>query len=102
MAGREEEEEEVEIYHNGSWLRSDADAASPSPTLHPVAAHLWLLVLQLLMNAGAPRKYDLDDYRCQQLLKVGTSPVFPNLRGSVTPTSKSRRWKRHQYCHGCD
>ena len=57
-----------EIYDNGQWV--PAPAVPTSAVLHPVAAHLWLIVLQLLMNSAAPRKYDLNDFRCQQLLKV--------------------------------
>ena len=63
-----------EIYDNGQWRIlsrpvDDDDASS----LHPVAAHLWLLLLSLLFHPAAPRKYDLTDHRRQQLLKVPRS-----------------------------
>lgn len=66
------DDEIVEIYDNGQWRPCTDDEASGSNggQLHPVAAHLWLLLLSLLMNPVAPRKYELNDFRCQQLLKV--------------------------------
>ena len=65
--------EMFEIYDNGEWRRCSHDEASGSSIggqIHPVAAHLWLLLLSLLMSPVAPRKYELNDFRCQQLLKV--------------------------------
>lgn len=60
-----------EIYDNGQWRACSPDeAAGCGDQLHPVAAHLWLLLLSLLMSPAAPRKYELNDFRCQQLLKV--------------------------------
>ena len=64
-------DDDVEIYDNGQWRICSSDEASGSTgQLHPVAAHLWLLLLSLLMSPVAPRKYELNDFRCQQLLKV--------------------------------
>ncbi len=63
--------DDFEIYDNGQWRLCSSDEASGSnEQLHPVAAHLWLLLLSLLMSPVAPRKYELNDFRCQQLLKV--------------------------------
>lgn len=63
--------DDFEIYDNGQWRSYSSDEASGSNgQLHPVAAHLWLLLLSLLMNPVAPRKYELNNFRCQQLLKV--------------------------------
>ena len=69
------DDEMLEIYDNGQWRRCSHDEASGSSggRIHPVAAHLWLLLLSLLMSPVAPRKYDLNDFRCQQLLKVSNS-----------------------------
>lgn len=72
---RNDDDEMLEIYDNGQWRRCSHDEASGSSggQIHPVAAHLWLLLLSLLMSPVAPRKYDLNDFRCQQLLKVSHS-----------------------------
>lgn len=65
-------DDDFEVYDNGQWRPYSSDEASGNNAgqLHPVAAHLWLLLLSLLMNPVAPRKYELNNFRCQQLMKV--------------------------------
>ncbi|XP_059351912.1 zinc finger MYND domain-containing protein 10-like isoform X2 [Daphnia carinata] len=74
-SGSRDDDERAEIYDNGQWRPCTDDEASGSNVgqLHPVAAHLWLLLLSLLMSPVAPRKYELNDFRCQQLLKLRSS-----------------------------
>lgn len=61
--------DDLEIYDNGQWRRCSSREISTA-SVHPVAAHLWLLLLSLLMSPVAPRKYQLNDHRCQQFIKV--------------------------------
>ena len=66
-----------QLYDNGQWRLCASDQPHQvhySGRMHPVAAHLWLLLLALLTNPVAPIKYQLDDYRCHQLLKVLPAP----------------------------
>lgn len=65
-----------EIYDNGQWRIYSDDGDPSGAILHPVEAHLWLLLLSLVFHPVAPRKYDLTDHRCQQLLKVPTALHF--------------------------
>ena len=80
---------DAKIYDNGQWraCRPDDD----DDRIHPVAAHLWLLLLSLLFHPAAPRKYDLNDYRCQQLLKLraGLNQV---LLDQIPPLADLERW----------
>ena len=67
---RRRENGQLQIYDNGQWRIASSAEACERGQLHPVAAHLWLLLLSLIMSPAAPRKYDLNDHRSQQLLKV--------------------------------
>lgn len=66
----DDDDDSHEVYDNGQWRVCRADVLDSVDELHPVAAHLWLLLLSLVFHPAAPRKYDLTDYRCQQLVKV--------------------------------
>ena len=79
-----------QIYDNGQW-RTCRPEDEDDDNNHPVAAHLWLLLLSLLFHPAAPRKYDLNDYRCQQLLKLraGLNQV---LLDQIPPLADLERW----------
>ncbi|KAK4011723.1 zinc finger MYND domain-containing protein 10 isoform X2 [Daphnia magna] len=87
------DDEIVEIYDNGQWRPCTDDEASGSNggQLHPVAAHLWLLLLSLLMNPVAPRKYELNDFRCQQLLKL-RSNLNDYVIDQIPPLAQFEQW----------
>ncbi|XP_046646929.1 zinc finger MYND domain-containing protein 10-like isoform X3 [Daphnia pulicaria] len=90
---RNDDDEMLEIYDNGQWRRCSHDEASGSSggQIHPVAAHLWLLLLSLLMSPVAPRKYDLNDFRCQQLLKLRSS-LNPYVIDQIPPLAEFEQW----------
>ncbi|EFX86992.1 hypothetical protein DAPPUDRAFT_312479 [Daphnia pulex] len=91
--GDDDDDEMLEIYDNGQWRRCSHDEASGSSggQIHPVAAHLWLLLLSLLMSPVAPRKYDLNDFRCQQLLKLRSS-LNPYVIDQIPPLAEFEQW----------
>jgi len=67
---RRHENGQLQIYDNGQWRLAASAEVSDRGQLHPVAAHLWLLLLSLIMSPAAPRKYELNDHRSRQLIKV--------------------------------
>ena len=64
-------DDRYQLYDNGHWRACHGHPeADDSGRMHPVAAHLWLLLVTLLMSPVAPAKYPLNEQRCRQLLKV--------------------------------
>ena len=81
-----------QLYDNGQWRSVDSDQqVHYSGRMHPVEAHLWLLLLSLLMNPVASFKYQLNDHRCRQLLKVIEFLAW----FSFCTWAKVKHWKKH-------